>query len=289
MAYNFIWHNKPDKIKRQTLIAEYEKGGLKMLDMCSFLKAEKAMWVKRFMTSDKASWKAAPTFYLNEFLGTDTFRCNLECKKKPKDFPHFYRQVMVSWFEIKQITESKERTPLDVRKECLWLNQHTKVNKQVVKWNDWHTKGINIINDIIDENGSFLTIANLELRYGISCDPLRYNALKDAIPMGWRRLLKREKIDPNVTSFDDDIKMKVGKQGKKLKNITNKDLYWILISKKLKKPNFNVKLQAELGIVEEEWEDIFKIPGCISNTKIRAFQYKLLFGLLPCNLYLNRI
>jgi hypothetical protein len=50
-----------------------------------------------------------------------------------------------------------------------------------------------------------------------------------------------------------------------------------------------IKLQAELGIVEQEWEDIFIIPRCISNTKIRVFQYKLLFGLLPCNLYLNRI
>jgi uncharacterized membrane protein len=64
IAYQFIWHNKPDKIKRQTLIAEYEKGGLKMIDICSFLKAQKAMWVKRFMTQDQASWKAAPNLYL---------------------------------------------------------------------------------------------------------------------------------------------------------------------------------------------------------------------------------
>jgi hypothetical protein len=289
MAYNFIWNNKPDKIKRQTLIAEYEKGGLKMLDICSFLKAQKAMWVKRYMTPDKARWKAAPTFYLNEFLGTDTFKCNLDCKKKPTNFPHFYWQVMVSWFEIKQITDSREKKPMDVRKECLWLNQYIKVNKQVVKWNDWHSKGINIINDIIDENGSFLSVGSLEAKYGIKCDPLKYNALKDAIPVGWRRLLKREKINQNMVSFCDEIRIKVGKKGKYLKNITNKDLYWILISKKRKNPNFMIKLQAELGIVEGEWGDIFKIPRCISNTKIRAFQYKLLFGLLPCNLYLNRI
>ena len=57
IAYNFIWHNKPDKIKRLTLIAENEKGGLKMLDIGSFLKAQKAMWVKRLQTPDMASWK----------------------------------------------------------------------------------------------------------------------------------------------------------------------------------------------------------------------------------------
>jgi hypothetical protein len=31
------------------------------------------------------------------------------------------------------------------------------------------------------------------------------------------------------------------------------------------------------------------IPKTIRQTKVQAFQYKLLFSLLPCNLYLNRI
>ena len=47
ISYKFIWNNKPEKIKRKTLIAEYEEGGQKMIDINSFLKAQKAMWVKR--------------------------------------------------------------------------------------------------------------------------------------------------------------------------------------------------------------------------------------------------
>jgi hypothetical protein len=289
MAYNFIWNNKPDKIKRQTLIAEYEKGGLKMLDICSFLKAQKAMWVKRLMSNEKASWKAAPDWYLREFLGIDTFRCNIKCVDKPKDFPHFYWQVMVSWFETKQILDSKEKLPIDVRRECLWLNQYIKVNKQSVKWNDWLKNGIKLINDITNEDGSFLTKANIEQKYGITCDALKYSALKDAIPMGWRRLLKNKKINPTTISFDEDLRIKLGKQGKKLKDITNKELYWTLISRKRKKTIFMAKMQHEFGIIEDEWEDILIIPACVRNTKIRAFQYKLLFGLTPCKLYLNRI
>jgi hypothetical protein len=289
IAYNFIWNNKPDKIKRQTLIAEYEKGGLKMLDIPSFLKAQKAMWVKRLMTNDEASWKAAPAWYLKEFLGIDTFRCNLKCTTKPKDFPHFYWQVMVSWYEIKHILDAKEKLPIDVRRECLWLNQYITINKQTVKWIEWQQNGINLINDITNEDGSFITKANMELKYGVSCDALKYSALKDAIPLGWRRLLKSKKIDPSTISFDEDMRIKLGKYGKRLKDATNKELYWTLISRKRKKPIFMAKLQLELGIVEDEWEDILKIPACISNTKIRVFQYKLLFGLIPCNLYLNRI
>jgi hypothetical protein len=97
------------------------------------------------------------------------------------------------------------------------------------------------------------------------------------------------KLDSTAISLDNDIRIKIGKNGKKIKDITNKELYWVLISKIRKKPIFMAKLQYELGIVEEEWEDILTIPACIFNTKIRVFQYKLLFGLLPCKLYLSRI
>ena len=29
----FIWNGKPDKVKRNTLIGDFEKGGLKMIDI----------------------------------------------------------------------------------------------------------------------------------------------------------------------------------------------------------------------------------------------------------------
>jgi hypothetical protein len=51
LAYKFVWNNKPNKIKRNTLIADYEHGGLRMLDIESFLKAQKVMWVKRLFKS----------------------------------------------------------------------------------------------------------------------------------------------------------------------------------------------------------------------------------------------
>ena len=97
------------------------------------------------------------------------------------------------------------------------------------------------------------------------------------------------KVPNNAVSFKEDLHIKVGKNYKNINKITNKDLYWIFVRQIQKEPIFKVKLEQELKIKEEEWQIIFKIPNTIQNTKIRAFQYKLLFNLLPCNLYLNRI
>ena len=43
LAFKFLWSNKPDKVKRKTIIAEYEEGGLRMLDIKTFVKAQKSV------------------------------------------------------------------------------------------------------------------------------------------------------------------------------------------------------------------------------------------------------
>jgi hypothetical protein len=35
-CFKFIWNGKPDKVKRNTLIGDFEKGGLKMIDIESY-------------------------------------------------------------------------------------------------------------------------------------------------------------------------------------------------------------------------------------------------------------
>ena len=39
--YNFIWDSKPAKIKRDVLTMDYEKWGLKMIDLEIFIKSLK--------------------------------------------------------------------------------------------------------------------------------------------------------------------------------------------------------------------------------------------------------
>jgi hypothetical protein len=48
-------------------------------------------------------------------------------------------------------------------------------------------------------------------------------------------------------------------------------------------------LQRELDVEEDKCKLVFTMPRVVTNTKIRAFQYKLLYNLTPCNLDLKRI
>ena len=68
-AFEFIWNHKPDKVKRAVVIANYENGGIKMLDVFSFVDAQKVMWVKRLIKKDTGSWKIYPSYLFDKILG----------------------------------------------------------------------------------------------------------------------------------------------------------------------------------------------------------------------------
>jgi hypothetical protein len=288
LAYQFIWNNKPEKVKRKTVIAEYEKGGLKMLDITNFLKAQKAMWVKRLMSTEEGSWKALPMLFLKDLLGKDTFKCNTTCKTKPTNFPGFYWQILQSWFELKTLT-NKHKSALDIRRETLWLNKLITINKDELLWTQWHIKGINQIHDIINQDGSFLTHQQLEEKYNIKCNFLKYNTLKDAIPSTWRKMLKNKRIPENAVSLNEQIHINIGKTEKALCNLTNKDVYWVFINEIKVKAITLDKLQNKYNLDDKQCEEIFTISKSVRNTKLRTFQYKILLNLIPCNLYLSRI
>ena len=44
IMYDFIWDSKPARIKRDVLTMDYEKGGLKMIDLEIFMKSLKICW-----------------------------------------------------------------------------------------------------------------------------------------------------------------------------------------------------------------------------------------------------
>ena len=45
LLYDFLWESKGDKLKRTQMINDYDKGGLKMIDIKSFNKSLKIKWV----------------------------------------------------------------------------------------------------------------------------------------------------------------------------------------------------------------------------------------------------
>ena len=67
IVFDFIWKQKPTKIKRTTLIKKKVDGGLGMKDFVLFDKALKLTWVKRLCSASDALWKYIPKSFLSSF------------------------------------------------------------------------------------------------------------------------------------------------------------------------------------------------------------------------------
>ena len=49
ILFKFIWDGKPDKIKRCVITSNLEQGGLKMINLSTFISSLKLSWIKRFL------------------------------------------------------------------------------------------------------------------------------------------------------------------------------------------------------------------------------------------------
>ncbi len=65
MLFDYLWDNKPSKIKRSTIIANIEDGGLGMIDVYEVHNAAKCGWIKRLHDETEAKWKITTLKMLN--------------------------------------------------------------------------------------------------------------------------------------------------------------------------------------------------------------------------------
>ena len=75
--YEFIWDGKPETIKRDILLMEFESRGLKMIDLDNYINSLKLCWIKRMIEADNdAILNKININNLSSFSGKLLFECN---------------------------------------------------------------------------------------------------------------------------------------------------------------------------------------------------------------------
>ena len=128
ILYDFLWDSKGDKMKRTEIINDYNKGGLKMIDIQSFNASLKMKWVQSYLnTENKGTWNMFFNYYLERYGGKLLFLCNL----KQEDAS----QLKIKDPFLKEIVEHcsnlnySEKTPL-FESTCIWHNSLITIEKK---------------------------------------------------------------------------------------------------------------------------------------------------------------
>ena len=121
---NFIWNNKKPKIKHSTLIADYEDGGYKDIDIKSKILSLKVSWISKLLDTNFHLWKIMPNQIFSEVGGANiffhfNFKLSKQCPLQGKNLPKFYNELVRTWSDV---SENDPKEVLEISSEVLWNN-----------------------------------------------------------------------------------------------------------------------------------------------------------------------
>ncbi len=235
LFFNFLWSGKRDRIKRSVIIGDYETGGLKMLDIASYIEALHAGWVKRILDQSFGDWKLLPKLFLNR-MGDDLLILKMHFKKKEHcpelpTIPTFYQSIIQSWHKAGGGAVEKPCTADEVGNHIIWGSEYLIDGKtgKTLFYKHWINSGIICINDLFNANRPELK----DKRNWIS----ETYIVQKAIPRSWLSMLNN-----SGSSRVDNADNKCGA----LTGYSCKILYRMLLKDKITVPYMQTYWQNRL-------------------------------------------
>ena len=280
LFFHFLWNGKGDKIKRNVIIRDYQDGGLKMIDIISFNKALKSVWIKKYLdVNNKGKWKLFIDAEL-ENLGGATVLSNLDkvdTKKIAKSLSPFLKEILEIWAELNY---QDQITSVDsFLAQSLWHNSLIRIMGKPIYYKNWHQSGIDYVNQIIKEKPNvFLSLNEFEQMYHIKVCPLTFCGIVSAVKTLWRK--QNQALTQNAEKKESlaTVMLKSNKP--------NRLAYKILIEAKTKSPiPSQLKwYNATQDSYDFDWQKTYQIAlKCTKSTKLIEFNFRFLHHTLATN------
>ena len=109
-------------------------------------------------------------------------------KLKIDDYPEFYKGFVDLWIRISVTDPQSEH---DILSQTLWNNKYILIKGKPIFFLEFYQKGINTINDLIDDERVFFTWNKLKEKYELDKGLyIKYAGLLKTLPANWRKVLK---------------------------------------------------------------------------------------------------
>ena len=183
---DFLWDGKRPKVAQKTLIASYEDGGLKSVDIVSKIKALRLSWSSRLYTGSFHPWKHIPSKMLEDHLQHKPFFPNMQYTT-PKDLPIFYVKMIQNWINM---SRTDPVTPATIQNQLLWNNCKIKINNAPIK----KCLNVDFVGDLYDSEGLILSWRDFSRINNTPPDMwFKYKQIIDAIPNEWKIIINENK------------------------------------------------------------------------------------------------
>ena len=95
---DFIWRNKPHKLKKGVLSNSKAEGGLEVLDFIDTVNTFKVNWLRNCLKNPDSIWYFIPNFIFNKIGGLSfLLKCNFLPNRLPLQMSKFHQQTLLAW------------------------------------------------------------------------------------------------------------------------------------------------------------------------------------------------
>jgi hypothetical protein len=218
---NFLWDNKPPKVKYTNVIGNIEEGGLKLHDIEAKIKSIKIKWLHAICDiSTQCAWKKYLSSYFHEEI-SQILLYNISSNDYPVFKDKFYEVIFQTWAEMHN---NYPKSGEEVCRQLIINNSFIKIDDMPITKKIWNHNEIKFIQNLLNNEGKMDTRQNIEKKYKIIIKPMTFNSMISAIPQKWKILMKE---DPNVKNYFvfADYRVLLDGEDKKLIEISTKEVY----------------------------------------------------------------
>ena len=97
ILYNFLWNSKTDKMKRSSIIAPIDRGGLKMPDLECKYQTQNIMWWKRYLSNSHHPWKNSISRVINKLGGVSILNNSIHQDAIKRTSNAFIVDMLTAW------------------------------------------------------------------------------------------------------------------------------------------------------------------------------------------------
>ena len=193
-----------------------------------------------------------------------------------KNLPTFYHFVLRYWQDYKLLMLGNRIPP---EHEIIWNNQNTLVDKKPLFYKSWFHHDIVQVQDLLNVNREFLSFADFKQKFNIDTPFTLYHGLINAIPNEWKRSIRNLNRPIQSASLETSMPTTYPSTRTAYKNILDKTFI----------PPTNENKVLNYGFTKENIHDVYLLPFLVTDeTKLIAFQYKIIHNILPCRSSLFR-
>ena len=182
LLFNYVWGNKPAKIKRSKIIAPIEDGGLNMIDVFAVHATAKCGWLRRLSLGEQSlAWNKIMYSMLN--ISPEMLNRNIKHTEFTKSKTKFHEQILNCWNELQN--NSSPSKIIELLNQNLFYNQLIKINKKHIteRYAKMNREVCSIkIKDIIDNNGKTLNHDQINNKFQLNFSKWNWMTLMSAIP-----------------------------------------------------------------------------------------------------------